>query len=252
MIASLPMYDRPETATALDRLWAEMRRRLPGDAPEALTRGGDPWTDWTSPALLLSQTCGYPYRARLHGAVQLLGAADCALPDCPPGHYNSVFVVRADDPRTSPRDFAQARLAFNEPLSQSGWAAPQNHAAAEGFGFGRAVRTGGHLKSARAVASGHADIAALDAVTWRLISRFDRFADGLRVLTRTAPTPALPFITGASQDADAVRSALEGAIAAIGPAARDTLSLHALVRLPKSAYLAVPNPPPPPPDTPTI
>lgn len=242
MIASLPMYDRAETAQSLDILWAEIRARLPFDAPEALMRGGDAWDHWRHPDLILSQTCGYPYRTRLYGQVQMIAAPDNRLPGCPLGHYNSVFVVRADDPRQEIRAFADTRLAYNEALSQSGWAAPQNHAASLGFVFTRSLHTGGHRHSAQAVADGRADIAALDALTWRLIRRFDAYAVRLREIGRTAPTPALPFITGPGRDTAIIRAALGGAIDALPPARRDVLSLHGLVQVPVSAYHAVPNP----------
>ncbi|MFN3646541.1 MAG: hypothetical protein ACK4S2_08505, partial [Gemmobacter sp.] len=70
MQASLPMYDRPEVQAANDRLWAGIRDRLRAAglaAPETLVRGRWPlWDHWTAPDLVLSQTCGLPYRSRLH------------------------------------------------------------------------------------------------------------------------------------------------------------------------------------------
>jgi len=243
-LASLPMYDRPETRGALDRLWQGVRARL-GEGPAHLTREGDPWDHWRAPDLVLSQTCGYPFRARLHDRVTLVGAADHRLEGCPPGHYRSALVARANDPRERPADFAGARLAYNEALSQSGWAAAQNLARAQGFAFGPALRTGAHANSARAVAEGRADIAALDAVTWRLIARHDPMAGALRVVGHTPPTPALPFITASGRDPGLIFDALSGAIAALAPADREELSLFGLVRVSAAAYLAVPNPPPP-------
>ena len=68
MIASLPMYDMPHLRGAHDRYWTAIRDAL-GYGPDALTRGGDPWAEWQSPDLLLGQTCGLPYRARLHDKV---------------------------------------------------------------------------------------------------------------------------------------------------------------------------------------
>lgn len=245
MIASLPMYDRPETAGTLDMLWAEIRARLPFDAPAALTRGGDIWTQWQHPDLILSQTCGYPFRARLHGRVQLVAAPDNHLPGCAPGYYNSVLVVRTDDPRSRIADFAEAPFTYNEALSQSGWAAPQTHAAAQEFCFSNGVQTGAHVESARAVAEGRADIASLDALTWRLIQRHEGFAPALREIARTDPTPAPPFITGPGRDGAAVAAALAGALDALSTARRDVLSLHGTAQLDASVYLAVPNPPPP-------
>jgi len=164
VIASLGMYDRAETAGANDRLWAGIRDGLRARgiaAPEALTRGEHAyWDAWQSPDLVFSQTCGYPFRARLHGSVTLIGTPDYGLPDCPAGHYYSVFVARAEDPRDLAA-LATTRFAFNEDLSQSGWGAPQNHAVAHGLPpFRPAVRSGGPRLSALARAEGRADFPA--------------------------------------------------------------------------------------------
>jgi len=244
MIASLPMYDRPETAAANDRLWQGVRARL-GEGPEHLVREGDPWEHWQSPDLLLSQTCGLPFRSRLHDKVNLVGTPVCDLPDCPPGHYYSVFVARRDDPRADPRDFAGAVLAYNEALSQSGWAAPQAWAAERGVAFARVLRTGAHANSARAVAEGRADIAALDALSWRFMTRTDRFAQDLRVIGRTGSTPALPWITAATRDPAPIRAALAAALAGLPVEDRDTLGISGLVEIAPEAYLAQPLPAPP-------
>jgi len=245
MIASLPMYDRPETALVLDDLWSGIRARLGVPAPERLTRGGSLWDQWTARDLLLSQTCGYPYRARLRGKVRLVAAPAAHLPGCAPGYYNSVLIVRADDARQDLPAFADAPFAYNEALSQSGWAAPQHHAAGLGFAFTRAIPTGAHALSASAVAQGRADIASIDAISWRLIQRHDACAANLREIARTLPTPAPPFITAAGGDADAIAAALGAAIAALTPDAQDTIGLFGLAQVPSSAYLSVPRPAPP-------
>ncbi|MGV6812400.1 MAG: phosphate/phosphite/phosphonate ABC transporter substrate-binding protein [Brevirhabdus sp.] len=241
MIASLPMYDRPETAAANDRLFAALRDRL-ADGPDTLSRGGDPWEDWRAPNLLISQTCGYPYRARLHRQVSLIGAGDHRLEGCAPGHYCSVFVARDAAPLAA---FQDGCFAYNDALSQSGWAAPMVHAAQAGVGFGPLVHTGAHRESARAVAEGRADIAALDAVSWTMMQRWDGFATGLCVVARTAPTPALPFITAPTRDPARLFTALSDTVAALSQDDRDTLCLHGLVRVEAAAYLSVPTPPPP-------
>ena len=244
MIASLPMYDRPETAAANDRFWQAIRAHL-GEGPEALTREGDLWDHWRSPDLIFSQTCGYPYRARLHGDVTLIGTPDYGLPGCPPGHYNSVFVARADDPRQTVEAFAEARFAYNEALSQSGWAAPQSHAIAKGFTFRNLVHSGGHRFSAQAVAEGRADIAGLDALTWVMLQRYDGFASGLRVVDQTTPTPVLPYITAKHRDAATYFTAVEAAIADLSSEDREVLHLKGIVAIPADDYLAVPSPPAP-------
>ena len=247
MIASLPMYDRPETAAANDRLWALIRDRLREGsigAPERLSRGADdPFAHWEAADLVLSQSCGFPYRSRLHGQVTLVGTPDYGVEGCAPGYYCSRIVVRADDPRGALSDFEGARLAFNDPVSQSGWAALAAHAPQ--LARGPLLCTGGHAASARAVAEGQADLAALDAVSWALIARAEPFAAGLRVIASTPPTPGLPLITARGADAAALFEAVAGAIAALSERDRAALLIRGLVRIPAEAYLAVPSPPAP-------
>ncbi len=246
MIASLPMYDRPETAGAWDRLWSRIRDGLRAaglDAPETLTRGADDlWQQWTAPDLALSQTCGFPYRARLHGRVTLVGTPDFGLPGCAPGYYRSVFVARADDPRRDLADFDGAAFAYNEALSQSGWAAPQTHVSRLGLRLHPVVQTGAHALSARAVAQGQADLAALDAVTWRMLRRWVPEAGTLREVALTDPTPGLPCIAHLGTDAPALRAIVAAAIAAMDAGDRDCTGLRGIVWIPPEAYLAVPTP----------
>ena len=249
MIASLGMYDPPPLQAANDRFWALIRDGLRArgmTAPDQLTRGdGAYWLAWQSPDLVLSQTCGYPFRTRLHDRVTLVGTPDFGVEGCPPGYYRSVFVARATDPRDQLSDYSGSRFAYNEDLSQSGWAAPQTHAARQGLHFPPALRSGGHRLSALAVAEGRADLAAIDAVTWSLLQRHEEFAAALNVVGQTDPTPGLPYITRQGADADTLFDAVSVAIAALSDADRDLLHLRGLVRIPAAEYLAVPNPPAP-------
>lgn len=244
MLASLPMYDREELRPVNDRFWHKIRAAL-GEGPEYLTRAGDVWDHWLSPDLVLSQTCGYPYRARLHGAVTLVGTPDYEIEDCPPGHYCSVFVARADDQRGEVAEFADSVFAYNEPLSQSGWAAPQTFARDLGFAFTRLRHTGSHAASARDVDRARADLAAIDALSWKLMQRHDRFASRLKEVARTPPTPALPYITALTRDPSPIFYAIAAAIDTMPAEDRDALCLRGIVRIPAEDYLAVPNPPPP-------
>ncbi|MDG1430169.1 MAG: PhnD/SsuA/transferrin family substrate-binding protein, partial [Paracoccaceae bacterium] len=160
------MYDRPEVAHANDALWKLIRDNL-GYGPDALTRDMPFWDIWRSPDLLLSQTCGLPFRSGLHKHVKLVGTPDYGLRDCAPGYYHSVIVAR----RSSGESLANVSalsLAYNERLSQSGWAAFWDHIP-RGEEPKDLIETGGHAASAKAVADGTADIASLDALTWELI-----------------------------------------------------------------------------------
>ena len=178
MIAALPMYDRPETVEANNRLWEAVRDHL-GFGPAHLTRGRDLWDLWQAPDLILAQTCGLPYRSKLCGRVALVGAPDYRLYGCQPGYYNSVIVAhrsRAGDPLSA---LDGATMAYNDPLSQSGWAAPWQHFQEAGLRIGTLKETGAHQESARTVADGFADFAAIDALSWEMIRRYDEFAPDL-------------------------------------------------------------------------
>jgi ABC-type phosphate/phosphonate transport system substrate-binding protein len=184
-----------------------------------------------------------PYRNILHGKVQLVGTPNYDLPNCLPGHYFSAIVVRKNDTRLLLKDYDQAVLAYNMEASQSGYAAPLNHAAAQGIHFPNRVESHGHLKSAELVVSGKADIAAIDAVTWMLIERHEAFASKLRVLERTTPTtPALPLITSLALDADQIFDAVKQAIQDLSQDMRDDMLLKGIVKIPASEYLKIPNP----------
>jgi ABC-type phosphate/phosphonate transport system substrate-binding protein len=208
-------------------------------APRALTRDDDPATLWLSPHLVLGQTCGLPFVRRLTGRVTLLGAPDYRLEGTPPGHYHSAVVVRADDARETLAAFRGATVAVNEDGSQSGNAALLQviaPLAQQRRFFGARHLTGAHAASVDAVAAGRADIAAIDAVSWRLFTRHRPEAARLRVLLTTPPTPGLPFIAAAGTDARRHRAAIGDAIAGLDPPVRETLGIHGFTAFDAAAY----------------
>lgn len=248
MIASFPMYERAETRLPYARFWQAIRARLVGafpDLPAGLAHSADLWDDWLSPDLFLSQTCGLPYRSRLHGRVRLVVTPDFALPGCPAGYYNSVFVMRPDDPRTRPEGWPGLTLALNGFDSQSGWGAPQNFMVSLGLAFSKTLVTGAHVNSVHAVAEGRADIAAIDAQTWRMILRWERPGPPLREILRTGPTPGTPYITALAGPPPEIAAAVEAALADLSPGDRGALDIAGFAYIPADDYLSVPMPPPP-------
>ncbi|MEM1386938.1 MAG: PhnD/SsuA/transferrin family substrate-binding protein [Pseudomonadota bacterium] len=248
-VASLAMYWRAETAPAYEQLWRNTRDAMAETSPDHLA--GLPDTllvpddflaHWRAPDLVLSQICGLPYRNHAADQVALVASPVHPLPGCPPGYYNSVFVMRADDPRTDPSDWPGLRFVCNEALSQSGWAAAQNWMHARSLAFQHVFLSGAHAISARAVALGHADIAAIDAQTWQMITRWDGDL-GLREIARTEPTPGHAFITADPALAPSLRMAVDQAIAALSSHDRDVLNLTGLADIPRADYEAVPTPP---------
>lgn len=244
MIAALPMYDQPSQREANDAFWAQIRTTL-GYGPERLTRGGDLWAQWTAPDLVLSQTCGLPFRARLHERVALVGTPDYGLEGCPPGYYNSVIAVRSGSGLTAPEELAGKTMAYNEALSQSGWAAPSAFLEAHGVPPGALVQSGAHQASAEMVAESAADFAALDARAWQIFQEHTELGDKLTVIARTEPTPALPYITAKGGDTEAIRAAMQAALEALPKRHRQRLGLRSILHIPAADYLALPIPAPP-------
>ncbi len=273
MIASLPMYDWDARQWHNDELWTELARYLRKagiDAPDRLTRSGNPAEDWANPGLLLSQTCGLPFRHHLHETLHLVAAPALWVPDrdmpsfpstdptrptrLPPGQYYSVIVVRDEFPRLRFEDFDGARLAYNEPLSQSGWGLMHAHAAGRGVRFGSGLQTGSHRASALAVIQRKADIAAIDVATWvgGLQSDFGRY---LRIIDRTALSPALPYVTAFPELVPALYNALKEALRYDYvdrddlPWLQDALDIapEGVVPADRAAYMAITLPPAPPP-----
>jgi hypothetical protein len=184
VIASLPMYDRPETQGAHDALWALIRDGLRTrgiDAPDALDRDTPYDEGWARPDLVLGQICNLPWRARFQNRVTLIGAADHGLG---PGLYHSVIV----------RGGSGDRFALNDPLSNSGWDMPQQWAREAGVALRPVLVTGSHAASLRAVAEGRADMAGIDAVSWSMFQRWDPLAAEVREVARTASTPGMTFV----------------------------------------------------------
>ena len=102
MIACLPMYARPELDDASRNFWHLIRDNLRSSgmkAPDELNLKGNLMTVWTNPELVLSQTCGMPYRMFLHGKVNLIGAPDYGLENCPTGFYRSAIIAHRKDHR---------------------------------------------------------------------------------------------------------------------------------------------------------
>jgi ABC-type phosphate/phosphonate transport system substrate-binding protein len=221
-IANLPMYDLPELQAITDQWWSGLARafRAEGisDVPDALWRKGDHRVPWMDPDLILSQTCGYPLMNGLRGKVSLVatpcyGAAECEGPD-----YCSIVVVHEDNPAQDIREFRGKRCVINSWDSQSGCNALRALIAplAQGKPFFREVKvSGGHRNSATMVANGEADVAALDCVTFALLSRHcPQALAGTRMLTLTPRAPGLPYITRRSEDSDFLSRLRSGLTAA--------------------------------------
>jgi ABC-type phosphate/phosphonate transport system substrate-binding protein len=222
LFAALPMYDFPEVAPANDALWRAIAERLIAkgvDAPLRLRRGGDMSAEWSDPGLLFGQTCGYPYMKALRETVALVATPEYAFPGCEGATHCSFLVRRADDTRRGLVAFRGSVAAINDPTSNSGMnlfrAAIAPIAGGESF-FARAVTTGSHAASLRAVAEGDADLAAIDCVSFALIARAEpALAERIAIIARSPSSPCLPFIASARLPQETLASLREALFAAL-------------------------------------
>ena len=223
-VASLSMYDIPETMAATDAWWGGLARHFAAagvaDPPAALTRPGQGPGFWLRPDLLFSQTCGYPLITELAGQVKLLATPSYDAPGCDSANYSSLVIVGGDAPREAFRDLRGKTCAVNGMESWSGHHALRVLIALEGGQGGpfcRAIESGGHAASISMVAEGRADFTAVDCVTHATLSRHKPEAvAGTRVLCRTPAMPGLPLIAGQASSSDEIEAMRKGLATAAG------------------------------------
>ena len=198
LIASLPMYDWPELKKSNNEFWEYIRDYLKGvgiPAPDALLRNSSGDNDWLSPDLLLGQTCGFPFANLLTEKVQYVATPVYAVEGCEGPQYSSVIVANIDS-GTTIDNFTAKKLAYNSTNSWSGYQVIVKEIDFSESHLDNSVLSGEHRNSAQLVARGKAEVAAIDAICWHYLKKFDpEIAKNLKVITWTNKYPALPFIS---------------------------------------------------------
>lgn len=245
-VASLPMYDWPEVRWATDALWAAIAERLAERgiaAPPKLDRDRPMEEAWTDPNLVLSQTCGWPYATRLIDRVRYVGTPVYDVPGCDGPLYSSMIVARRSDAAAGFPVLARRRIARNSADSFSGFVVLRAAMQDAGIDPDAAawVETGGHRASIAAVASGKADVAAIDAVCWALAVEHEAAAAAeLTIVSATPLRPGLPLITARTRNAEeveALAAAFAEAVASPGlETAAQALRVAGVVRLDEGDY----------------
>ena len=246
-LASLPAYDLPELREAHAVLWCCIARALRGAGVPGVPDALEPFEELVAPALdprlLFTQTCGGPLVRELAGRVRVLATPCYAAPGCEGSDYRSLVLVHGDSAFEGLEDLRGARCAVNDPGSYSGVHALRAEVAPlarEGRFFGEVQVTGSHLASVLRVRRGAADVAAIDCVTHALLARHRPLAlRDTRVLCRTAPAPALPYVTRADADdalVEALRAALRAALSDPATAEARTSLLIDDVAIPPPSY----------------
>lgn len=140
-------------------------------------------------------------------------------PDSSVGAHCSVIVSRESDPRRALSDFKNSRGVINDLHSNSGMnlfrlkLAPLQQ---DGRFFASVAVSGAHRQSLRRVRDGWADLASIDSVTFAYLARYAPAEIAqLRIVTRTASAPTLPYITAlsaGSESAERIREVMNHAL----------------------------------------
>lgn len=169
---------------------------------------------WRDDSLLLSQTCGYPLVALLPD-VQVVGAFHSNAPGCEGLRYRSWLVARKEDEDLTISDFHGRRAVSNSNDSHSGYNSLRHviaPLARDGEFFRNTLISGSHCQSLAALRDRRADMAAIDCITWALLSlHHPEELSGVAIIGKTPLCASLPLITSAKTDATTLvhlRSAL--------------------------------------------
>lgn len=217
--AALPMYDWPETRAETTAFWDGVRAGLDLPPLSHPVEMADLLAIWRDPATVIADTCWGTVDLGLIDTQRRLaqrsyrgvwGGSDT--------HYRSAVVARqgrAVQPGAGavlPAGMDGLRWAANSGDSRSGWLAIAEDAGLSPDGV---VWTGAHRASIRAVASGCADIAAIDCRSWQLALTHEPASADLTVIGWTAPRPGHFFMTG-TDTPDHIAEALSRALIAQG------------------------------------
>jgi ABC-type phosphate/phosphonate transport system substrate-binding protein len=207
-LVSLGMYDLPETQHLTNAWWQGLSRHMDAlgieGLPPRLERTLDESQVWSSPDLLLSQTCGYPLALSGYQTLTPVLTPQYDVAGCEGSHYLSYLIVREDSPARELEDLRGRHLAVNSEQSNSGWRALrlllESTSDANAFVQQRSI-SGSHRQSIEMVRLGQADYCSIDCVSHALLARYAASAIvGTRVLCHTPLSPGLPYVTSNRMD----------------------------------------------------
>lgn len=161
---------------------------------------------WSSDGMLLSQSCGLPFIEDLHDVVDVVGTPLWTDVSDDRGRYRTVIVVRESRALTGIDEARGLRPVINHSRSLSGWCSLGVALANGEGGLLEAqpsahpyVESGGHAASLQMLQNDEADIASIDAATFRLLSRHrPTLTSKLRVIGHGPLVPATPLIIAKS------------------------------------------------------
>jgi ABC-type phosphate/phosphonate transport system substrate-binding protein len=247
---AMPMYN---VSPQVERAWEQLLKCLIAqlqalgwtETMEIVEPRQDLLEFWSSPDVLLAQTCGFPFVTQLIDKVRLIAVPAFDYPGCNGVNYLSYFVVKETSHFHTLESLRGHRAVINQPHSQSGMNALR-HAIAplaiEGCFFKSVHESGSHLASVDWVRRGNADLASIDCVTLGLLQRHaPKWVEGIRVVGASMPTPGLPMIASASiteRQGNDLRSALNFLETSV-PELLRFLGLNRFETVTQSAYTVI-------------
>lgn len=155
-----------------------------------------------SGAVEVGFVCGLPYvlaQEQPNPPMRLMAAPVPADPryQGKPVCYSDI-IVRVDSPYQRIEDLRGRTWAYNDELSNSGFNLPRAFLIRKGLhkGFlGKVIRTGSHEESIRAVATGQADVSAVDSLVLDYErARGSEYARRVRVIHSLGPSGIVPVV----------------------------------------------------------
>jgi ABC-type phosphate/phosphonate transport system substrate-binding protein len=178
------------------------------EVPETLRFDIPPVPERIGPEVLFSQTCGYPLETIFSGQAVRLGTPCYDAPGCEDPPHCGLLVVPAGSKARELRDLRGGTFLLNHLHSNSGTNLPRRALAEIAGGrplFARIIETGSQPGNLDRIARAEADATAVDCVTFAFWSHYrPDAARQVRVLERTPPSPAIPFVTSAATPAATV------------------------------------------------
>lgn len=205
MLASLPMYDFPEWQEANASWWQTIASLAGYDSSTIpLVRGADYQQAWHNPALIFSQTCGYPFTHEWRDKFKLIGTPHYAVAGCESYRYSSWIVSHQDRLLGKGKDILKARVCLNGWDSMSGMLALQWYMVKQTGLSSQSLApyfqswqvSGGHLASLTMLQNNQADLAAIDVVTWDYAKHYrPSLVKGMISIAQSPMIAGLPYVT---------------------------------------------------------
>lgn len=230
MITTLPWYDLPGSHAALDRFWKTIRSYLldltietPLYLPKKLTRQLSSEQMWQHPGLILSQCCGPDLFRPTTERLDVIARPVFDILNCEPGFYYSHIISPSSVLPPSPR------VVANAPSSRSGYLALRQWLQRHQLTPGQLHFSGSHQQSILWIKEGRADLAAIDAHSWRWLED-----PNLTIIDQTDSAPTPPFVM--HRQSPISTGIMAGALRAALAEHRDAVGISGLLPADRALY----------------